>query len=121
MLDGRGSFFAVTATDATLAARAARCEIHPTGPLWGRGEPGSAAGVLALERRIGAQLPVAVRACAAGRHGAGASEPAAARGTARIARWSRKPRVLRFHLARGSFATAVLRELVDAPLDAAGE
>ena len=37
MLDGRGSVFAIERVDEETAARAARGEIHPTGPLWGRG------------------------------------------------------------------------------------
>jgi tRNA pseudouridine13 synthase len=119
VLDGRGSLFKVDAVDATLTARAARLEIHPTGPLWGRGEPGSDVGVLALEQRIGAQFPAECALCAAAgmtherrslrlrvAELACAVEPGAV--------------LLRFHLARGSFATAVLRELIAAP-DAADE
>ncbi len=120
VLDGRGSLFSVDATEATLAARAARLEIHPTGPLWGRGEPGSAAGVLALERRIGAQFPAACALCAA----AGmAQERRSLRLRVAQLDCAVEPHavLVRFHLARGSFATAVLRELVDAPPDAAGE
>ena len=37
MLDGRGSVFGIDRVDEETAARAARGEIHPTGPLWGRG------------------------------------------------------------------------------------
>ena len=37
MLDGRGSVFALDRADEETAARAARGEIHPTGPLWGMG------------------------------------------------------------------------------------
>ena len=36
-LDGRGSVFGLDRVDEETAARAARGEIHPTGPLWGRG------------------------------------------------------------------------------------
>ena len=119
VLDGRGSLFEVDASDATLAARAARLEIHPTGPLWGRGDPGSAAGVLALEQRIAAQFPAACVLCAA----AGmAQERRSLR--LRVAELDCLAEtdavVLRFRLARGSFATAVLRELIAAP-DAADE
>ena len=38
MLDGRHSVFGPEPLDATLRARAAEGDIHPTGPLWGRGE-----------------------------------------------------------------------------------
>jgi tRNA pseudouridine13 synthase len=120
MLDGRGSLFTVDANDATLAARAARLEIHASGPLWGRGAPGSAAGVLALEQRIGAQFPAACALCAA----AGMTQERRSL-RLRVAELdcAAEPHavLVRFHLARGSFATAVLRELIHAPPDAAGE
>ena len=37
MLDGRGSVFGLDRVDEDAAGRAARGEVHPTGPLWGRG------------------------------------------------------------------------------------
>ena len=37
MLDGRGSVFGLDGVDEEAVGRAARGEIHPTGPLWGRG------------------------------------------------------------------------------------
>ncbi|MGP8033959.1 MAG: tRNA pseudouridine(13) synthase TruD [Steroidobacteraceae bacterium] len=110
-LDGRGSFFEVATVDATLAARAARLEIHPTGPLWGAGAPATRAGVLGVEMRIAAQYPEHCALCAAA--------------TMEQGRRSLRLRVaglecqaepdavlLRFALVRGSFATAVLRELI---------
>ena len=56
-LDGRGSVFAVEETDASLPARCQRLEIHPTGPLWGEGEPPTRAAVHELESGIAAQFP----------------------------------------------------------------
>ncbi|HUO19170.1 MAG TPA: tRNA pseudouridine(13) synthase TruD [Steroidobacteraceae bacterium] len=111
VLDGRGSLFRVEAPDETLAARAARLEIHATGPLWGRGDPASGAGVRVLEQRIGAQFAGECALCAA----AGmAQERRSLR--LRVADLECVPEadaaVLRFRLARGSFATAVLRELI---------
>lgn len=38
MLDGSRSVFGPQALDAELAARLQRFDVHPTGPLWGRGE-----------------------------------------------------------------------------------
>ncbi|HET7757957.1 MAG TPA: tRNA pseudouridine(13) synthase TruD [Steroidobacteraceae bacterium] len=110
-LDGRGSVFAVAEVDEALAARCAALEIHPTGPLWGAGEPPTAHRVLALERRIGAELAAEGARCAAAgmrqerrslrlRVGALACEP------------ERDAVVLHFRLTRGGFATAVLRELI---------
>ena len=42
MLDGRHSVFGPEALDDTLRGRATEGDIHPTGPLWGRGELSSA-------------------------------------------------------------------------------
>jgi tRNA pseudouridine13 synthase len=110
-LDGRGSVFAVEAPDETLEARCARLEIHPTGPLWGAGEPRTGADVLALERRIGADFPAESALCTA----AGMTQERRSlrlRVAALGCETESDAVVLRFHLARGSFATAVLRELV---------
>ena len=116
-LDGRGSVFRVDAADEALAARSARLEIHPTGPLWGRGEPATAAEVLALEQRIAAQFAAECALCAA----AGMDQERRAL-RLRVAELECQPEpdavLLRFRLARGSFATAVLRELVAAPPEA---
>lgn len=112
-LDGRGSIFAAQGPDETLEARCARLEIHPTGPLWGTGEPRTGADVLALETRIGAEFSPECALCAA----AGmAQERRSLR--LRVAELSGEAEgdavTLHFRLTRGSFATAVLRELVDA-------
>jgi tRNA pseudouridine13 synthase len=58
-LDGRGSWFGPElAPGDDLAGRCARGEIHPTGPLWGAGEPPTAADTGALERAVAAAEPV---------------------------------------------------------------
>jgi len=119
-LDGRGSIFAVDAPDETLAGRCARLEIHPTGPLWGTGEPRTAAGVRELEMRIGADFRAQCALCAA----AGmAQERRSLRLRVEEIECQVEPRAvtLCFRLTRGSFATAVLRELVDARSDAADD
>lgn len=111
-LDGRGSFFPVGAPDATLGARCARLEIHPTGPLWGAGEPRTGGGVLELERRIGGRFPAECALCTA----AGMTqERRSLRLRVAELECAAEPDavVLRFRLTRGGFATAVLRELVD--------
>jgi tRNA pseudouridine13 synthase len=112
-LDGRGSFFRVDTADETLAARARRLEIHPTGPLWGSGDPETWAQVLELERCTAQQFPVQCRLCVA----AGMSQERRSLRLA-VAGLACEPEpqglVLRFRLPRGSFATAVLRELVHA-------
>lgn len=55
MLEGRGSFFALDEPDAQTLERAARGEIHPSGALWGRGQPATAAGVGVLECAMAAR------------------------------------------------------------------
>jgi tRNA pseudouridine13 synthase len=115
-LDGRGSVFAFEATDPTLTARCERLDIHPTGPMWGEGSPTTLACVLELETRVGAQFGEESQLCAA----AGMTQE---RRSLRLAVRELQSElesdacVLRFRLARGSFATAVLRELMaDVPV-----
>jgi len=112
-LDGRGSFFRVEAAEETLEARCVRLEIHPTGPLWGAGEPGTGAGVLELESRIGREFAAECALCTV----AGMTqERRSLRLRVAELECATEPGavVLRFRLTRGSFATAVLRELVGA-------
>jgi len=110
-LEGRGSVFAVGAADPALAARCERLEIHPTGPLWGQGSPLTGASVRELESRIAAAFAGQASLCAA----AGMRQE---RRSLRLAvhelRCEPEERavLLRFRLARGCFATAVLRELI---------
>ena len=110
MLDGRGSHFAVEASDATLEERLARLEIHPSGPLWGRGAPLSQGAVRALEEQVAARYrePCALLE-AAGLEQERRSLRLAVRELT-VERESDSV-LLQFRLARGAFATAVLREL----------
>ena len=55
MLDGRGSVFALDRVDEETAERAARGEIHPTGPLWGRGTRMVAGAARDIEDRVVAE------------------------------------------------------------------
>jgi tRNA pseudouridine13 synthase len=110
-LDGRGSVFAVDELSADLTARQERLEVHPTGPMWGAGELLSRGATLELERRIAAELPAASRfTSAAGLH----QERRSLRLKVRDLQWERDADavVLRFWLRSGSFATAVIREIV---------
>lgn len=111
ILDGRGSHFPVDIPDETLHERSARLQIHPTGPLWGRGEPPSRGSVLALEQRVAAQYeaPCALLA-EAGMEQERRSLRLAVRDL-RCRRGAEGEVVLEFDLARGAYATAVLREL----------
>jgi tRNA pseudouridine13 synthase len=111
-LDARGSVFAVDQIDAALLARCESLDIHPTGPMWGRGLPASQGRVSELEGRVAAQLlPASELAQEAGME----QERRSLRLAVRDLQWSREASavVLRFRLARGSFATTVFREIFD--------
>lgn len=112
-LDGRASHFAVTAVDETLAGRCARLDIHPTGPLWGRGAPPSGAGVLELEQRIAAGFTAA---CDLVVRAGMEQERRSLRLAVRDLHWRRDAAdadsiVVEFRLGRGAYATVVLREV----------
>ncbi len=111
-LDGRGSVFAVAAVDQTLTERCLHLDIHPTGPMWGRGSPASQGRVLALENRVATEFPEPAALVEAA---AMEQERRSLRLTVRDLEWSRDAEavVLRFRLTRGSFATTVLREIFD--------
>ncbi len=113
-LEGRGSFFAVTAVDEVLRGRAARLEIHPTGPMWGLGEPATHAGVAALERAVAARY---VRECSACTQAGMRQERRSLRLAVQELTLAEESEALMlcFRLGRGCFATAVLRELLAAP------
>ncbi len=110
-LDGRGSIFAVDRPDASLERRCRDLEIHPTGPLWGAGASQAGGEVAQLEECTAAAYAAECRACT----GAGMrQERRSLRLAVRALRVETEPQalVLHFRLTRGSFATAVLRELL---------
>lgn len=113
-LDARGSVFAVDAPDAELAARAGRLDVHPTGPMWSRDGSTAAGAVAQLEHEVVGELaPVAARL---ERERLTASRRAL-RLAVRELDWTHEgDGVLRlsFLLRSGGYATAVLRELIDA-------
>ena len=114
-LDGRNSVFSVKALDDELPRRVAALDVHPTGPLWGRGDSGVGGELAVLEASIAARFPEALAAIeAAGMEAARRPLRVAVReleldwhdggATCRVA----------FALRPGAFATAVIRECVDA-------
>jgi len=111
-LDGTGSVFAVDVVDDTLTQRVAALDVHPSGPMWGKGELLSRARIQMLESRIGAEYeePAAL-VIAAGMN----QERRGLRLSVRELGWNRQGDdvVLKFWLTKGSFATTVLRELFD--------
>jgi tRNA pseudouridine13 synthase len=113
-LDGRNSTFVVDAVDETIRSRLALLDIHPSGPLFGAGESGITGEVAELEARVFAGFPQFVTPLTEA-----GLEPA--RRPLRVAvrdlhlEWLEPSRTARlsFRLRPGSFATAVLRELLE--------
>lgn len=112
-LDGTKRFFVPEQSDPSLPQRLAQGDIHPTGALWGEGELASRDEVARLETAIADQWPVLARGLA----------------DARLKQDRRPLRVLpqalthhydplqqrleiSFALPAGSYATALVRELV---------
>lgn len=111
-LDGRGSVFAVEPEDPSLLERCRRLELHPTGPLWGRGSLASGHRIHSLELAVSARFS---QACALAEQAGMEQERRALRLAVRDLQWQRDPAgiVIRFRLTRAGFATTVLREIVD--------
>lgn len=110
MLDGSHSVFVPQADDEALDARLAAFDIHPTGALWGAGEPRSSEAVRAIEDAVAAADPQ----LASGLAGVGLKqERRALRLPVRALAWSIDGDVLSiaFELPAGSYATAVLDAL----------
>jgi tRNA pseudouridine13 synthase len=114
-LDGSGSVFAVQSVDDVLIRRCDELDIHPTGPLWGSGLT-STGSVAELESKTAAHYPQFVALIERERMEA-ERRPLRMRvenlscavvdGTVRLS----------FRLGRGSFATAVLHELIENAFD----
>jgi tRNA pseudouridine13 synthase len=112
-LDGRASHFRVETVDEAIADRSARLDIHPTGPLWGRGAPPGSGRVLELEQRVAAGLTAA---CELVVRAGMDQERRSLRLAVRDLHWRRDADaadsiILEFGLGRGAYATVVLREV----------
>lgn len=120
LLDGRRSFFRAAEIDATLIERCQAMDLHPSGPLWGRGESPASGEALQVENSVTTREPAlcALMAAQGLEH-----ERRSLRLPVRGLRWSidDSDLELAFELPRGTFATAVLHELVaDAWSDGSG-
>ncbi|NNC77863.1 MAG: tRNA pseudouridine(13) synthase TruD [Woeseiaceae bacterium] len=111
-LDGTGSVFSVDELTADLHARCDEQDIHPTGTLWGDGAPKSTLEVAELEQAVVKKFPMLADGLCAARIDAD-SRPL----RARVADFSVSTNAgaiwLEFRLAKGAYATAVLREIAD--------
>ncbi len=111
MLDGRQATFRLAWPEAAEQARCRRLEIHPSGPLWGVG-PVLVGGALArLEARLCGRPPGWTEGLARARLRP-ARRPLRVRAAALRWHWDGADLCLRFDLPAGSFATALLRELL---------
>lgn len=111
-LAGSHSWFGPEAYTPALAARLANGDIAPSGPLWGEGEPPSADAAGALERGVAAAHPDLVAGLAAARM---RHDRRSLRLLPRDLHWQwLEPDMLElsFELPAGSYATVVVRELL---------
>ena len=113
-LAGSRSWFGPEPFDEALSERLARGDIHPSGPLWGQGEPPAAGEAGALERTVAATMPELV-------HGLAAAKMEHERRPLRLMprelgwRWFDDGALeLSFELPAGAYATVVVRELAQA-------
>lgn len=113
MLDGRNSFFTPGADEPDLADRLQRKDIHPTGPLFGRGRAVVSADVAGLEDRVAGEAAEIVSGLVA--IGMDAQRRALRQVAAGLQHeWpDADTLVLTFTLPSGGFATSVLRELAE--------
>jgi tRNA pseudouridine13 synthase len=119
-LEGTGSIFPVTAVDAELRDRALRFDVHPTAPLWGAEPPRSEGRIHELETKVADSFPIPRElTVTAGMR----QERRALRMAVRDLNYERLDGdlILNFRLGKGSFATTVLRELIDASLGEEGD
>jgi tRNA pseudouridine13 synthase len=111
ILDGSRSWFRVEAIDETLRARCRALDLHPSGPLHGRGSSPVADRPAVLERQLATDEVALVRLL----EDAGlAHERRSLRVPVRELRFRFEPEAIEieFELPRGAFATAVLHELL---------
>ncbi|MDX1251070.1 MAG: tRNA pseudouridine(13) synthase TruD [Gammaproteobacteria bacterium] len=113
MLDGTHSVFAVEDVDAEIARRVSEQDIHPTGPLWGSGELRSRHAARRIEEE-------ALADCEPWRDGLEQAGLEQQRRALRLKvddlRWKFEGSdsvLLEFQLPAGSYATVVLREIVN--------
>lgn len=117
-LDGSGSFFVIDVLDDALRERLARFDVHPTGPLWGRGSAPCAYSARQCEEE-------ALRDHLPWRDGLERAGCDHARRPLRVAVnemiWERSDLhlKLRFFLPAGAYATMVAREIVSTTAETA--
>ncbi len=110
--NGTTSAFSVRILSREIEHKVMRGELHPSGPLWGRGRPTSLADALALEQSV---LEAEETLCRGLEQAGLEQERRALRLTLQSMQWrfiDSETLVLNFSLPPGSYATSVLREIV---------
>ncbi|GLQ51400.1 tRNA pseudouridine(13) synthase TruD [Dyella flava] len=111
-LAGSRSWFGPEPFDDTLATRLAQGDIHPSGPLWGQGEPPTTAVAGTLERQVAATFADLAEGVAAARM---EQERRPLRLLPKELHWrwlDNETLELSFELPAGAYATVVARELI---------
>ena len=111
-LAGSRSWFGSEPFNDVLAERLAQGDIHPSGPLWGQGEPPAAEAAGELERSVAAQYVDLAEGLAAARM---EQERRPLRLLPKDLRWrwlDDEALELSFELPAGAYATVVARELI---------
>jgi tRNA pseudouridine13 synthase len=112
MFDKSHSRFKADASDQTIAVRIEAGEIHPTGVLWGQGENGASDAVSELEAEVGERFSE----LAEGLENSGVEterRPLRVNVPDLAWRFSEDQLQLSFSLPAGSYATALLREIIE--------
>jgi tRNA pseudouridine13 synthase len=111
MLNGKKSFFRVEAWDEELDARLKELDIHPTGPLWGKGQV-----VESVAHRLEEEVLADESLFREGLEGYSMKhERRPLRMCPRSIDWSWDSNTLElsFELGRGEFATSLIREIIE--------
>ncbi len=113
ILDGRSGVFLGESGDGTLGERVEAGEIHPTGPLWGEGKRMPTEEAFELEETVLSEFEVFRKGLEAARL---KQERRALRLSVRQLEWEHRNDMLEiaFQLDSGTYATTVLRELLNA-------
>jgi len=113
MLDGSHSVFNQPREDADIDARLAAMDLHPTGPMWGDGDPIASGEALALEQSV-------LSGCAEWCDGLAAAGLKSARRALRVplaelevALEDSRRLTISFALPAGAYATMAMREIID--------
>ena len=113
MLDGSNSVFNQPQADADIDARLSAMDLHPTGPMWGDGDPIASGEALALEQSV-------LSGCGEWCDGLGAAGLKSARRALRVpladldvVLEDSHRLTVSFALPAGAYATMAVRELID--------